>query len=69
MNGEELARLTLEELFQRWPKTAVVFQRYQMACVGCVVASFYTVTDAASVYGLDEAEFIRELLDQIAEQD
>lgn len=62
MTAEELATLTLEELFQRWPETAVVFQRHQMACVGCVVAPFYTVVDAAEVYGLDPAAFLQELL-------
>ncbi len=62
MKGEELANLRLEELFQRWPETAVIFQRHQMACVGCVVAPFYTVADAAGIYGLDLAEFLEELL-------
>ena len=61
MDAETLAKTTLEELFQRWPETAVVFQRHQMACVGCVVAPFYTVADAANVYGLDEAAFLEEL--------
>ncbi|MCA9925145.1 MAG: DUF1858 domain-containing protein [Anaerolineales bacterium] len=62
MNDEYLAKLTVEELFQRWPETAVIFQRYQMACVGCVVAPFYTVADAAQVYGLDQEKFLQELL-------
>ena len=66
MDGEALAGLTLEDLFQRWPQTAVIFQRHQMACVGCVVAPFYTVADAANVYGLDAAEFVQELLTHIA---
>ena len=61
MRQEELAKLTLEELFQKWPATAVVFQRHQMACVGCVVAPFYTVADAANVYGLDHDAFLQEL--------
>ena len=61
MDAESLAKITLEELFQRWPETAVVFHRHQMACVGCVVAPFYTVADAANVYGLDEAAFLEEL--------
>jgi len=62
MTAEELANLTLEELFQRWPETAVPFHRRQMACVGCAVASFYTVTDAASIYAIDGTELVREIL-------
>jgi len=66
MTAEELANLTLEELFQRWPETAVPFHRRQMACVGCAVASFYTVTDAAHTYALDNNELVREILRAIA---
>ena len=61
MQQDELATLTLEELFQHWPATAVVFQKHQMACAGCVVAPFYTVADAADVYGLDLDVFLQEL--------
>lgn len=63
MNESEfvLETLLLEDLFARWPETAVVFQRHQMACVGCVVAPFYTVADAAQVYDLDPAAFVQEL--------
>ncbi|MFZ1396034.1 MAG: DUF1858 domain-containing protein [Candidatus Promineifilaceae bacterium] len=68
MNAEDLAELTLEELFQRWPETAVAFQRHQMACIGCVVASFYTVADAVRVYGLNPAEFLQELLHSIQDE-
>lgn len=68
MSVEDLVELTLEELFQRWPETAVVFQRHQMACVGCVVAPFYTVADAARVYGLDPNEFLQELLHAIQDE-
>jgi len=32
-----------------------------MACIGCDVANFYTVADAASVYQLPVKEFVSEL--------
>lgn len=66
MTAEELEKLTLEDLFLRWPETAVIFQRHQMACVGCAVAPFYTVIDAVQVYGLDRAKFLEELQQTIA---
>lgn len=60
-----LSEMKLEEMFDRWPETATVFTRRQMGCVGCAVASFYTVSDAVNVYGLDEAAFVGELLEAI----
>ena len=62
MKAEALAQMTIEACLNRWPETAVVFQRHQMACVGCVVAPFYSVVDAANVYGLDADAFVGELL-------
>lgn len=62
MKGEDLAKLTLQELFERWPETAVIFQQHQMACVGCAVAPFYSVVDAAQVYGFAPDDFMHELL-------
>ncbi len=59
--------MKLEEMFDRWPATAAVFSRRQMGCVGCAVASFYTVSDAVNVYGLDEAAFLGKLLAVIGE--
>jgi hybrid cluster-associated redox disulfide protein len=56
-----LSEMKLEEMFDRWPETAAVFNRRQMGCVGCAVASFYTVSDAAEVYGLDAKAFVEEL--------
>jgi hypothetical protein len=32
-----------------------------MACVGCAVAPFYTVTDAAAIYDLPVVPFLTEL--------
>jgi hybrid cluster-associated redox disulfide protein len=54
-------RLTLDELMRRWPGTISVFVRHRMACVGCMMAPFMTVADAAREYGLDAASLGREL--------
>ncbi len=53
--------LTIEALLTTHPKAIRVLMRHRMICVGCVMARFETVHDAASVYRLDE----RELLDEI----
>ncbi len=57
-----LTELTIEEVLTRWPETAVIFHQHNMACVGCAVASFYTVTEAANVYGVSSDHFLDELV-------
>jgi len=54
--------LPLRALFDRWPRTAAVFLSHRMACFGCPIAPFHTVTDACTEYGLDEATFRADLL-------
>lgn len=62
MSGNrELGEMEISEVLARWPETARVFHEHEMACVGCVVAPFYTITDAANVYRLSPADFIAEL--------
>jgi len=65
MESKQLRDTNLEDLFRQWPETAVIFQRHQMACPGCVVAPFYTVAEAVRIYNLDEAAFLLELQQQI----
>lgn len=52
---------TIEDILTTWPKTAVVFNRYNMACIGCPVSHFYTVAEATAVYQLPLDEFVAEL--------
>jgi len=62
LSPAELREMTVSDLFKRWPQTIPVFHRHQMACPGCAVAPFYTVDDAAAVYGVDPEPFAAELL-------
>ncbi len=55
------ADLPIAELLARWPQTAQVFLRYRMACVGCTMAPFDTLADAAMAYNLDLARLLGEL--------
>lgn len=52
---------TVAHVLRRWPTTIPVFIRHRMACVGCSMSAFETLKDAASIYGLDLAEFLNEL--------
>ena len=60
-DSDPIAEMTVEEFLTRWPETAEVFGRHNMACVGCPVAPFYTVAEAAAVYKLSITNFIKEL--------
>lgn len=59
---EELGSMLITAVLERWPQTADVFHDHAMACVGCAVASFYTINDAALVYGIAPEYFVSQLL-------
>jgi hybrid cluster-associated redox disulfide protein len=61
-----LAQKTIEDVLTTWPETAVVFKHHNMACIGCDVANFYTIADAAAVYKLPVDLFVSELESVIA---
>lgn len=60
--SQELGNMMITDVLERWPRTADVFHNHTMACVGCAVAPFYSICDAALVYGLVPEQFIDELL-------
>lgn len=60
--NETLGQMMITAVLERWPQTANVFHNHAMACVGCAVASFYSITDAALVYGLSPERFVDELM-------
>lgn len=53
--------LTVAEVLERWPATASVFVRRCMACIGCAMAPFDTLAEAAAVYGIALAGLLGEL--------
>ncbi|MFQ5434508.1 MAG: DUF1858 domain-containing protein [Anaerolineae bacterium] len=62
-----LAGMSIADVLQQWPQTAKVFHVHNMACVGCAVAPFCTVTEAAAEYGLSTKTLVDELLAVIGE--
>lgn len=52
---------TIAEVLECSPRTAAVFFRHRMACVGCCLRAFDTVAEAARNYGLPPAQFAAEL--------
>lgn len=61
MPTSRLIDMTLSEIMARWPPTIRVFIDRRMHCVGCPIAPFHTVLDAAAEHGLDFADLTREL--------
>ena len=53
--------MTVDEVTRRWPATIRVFLRHGMLCVGCPIAAFHTISDAAREHGVDEAALRQEL--------
>lgn len=53
---------TIEEILATQPAAAYVFFQRKMACVGCAMARFDTLHEAALSYGIPEAELWRELV-------
>ena len=57
--------MIVEDVFDKWPPTVKIFIKNRMACVGCPMARFTTVADAATIYDLSLPTFLHELADAI----
>lgn len=53
--------LIVADVLARWPQAAQVFFRHRMACVGCPMAPFQTLAEAAAIYSLPVGCFLAEL--------
>lgn len=57
----------VSDVLSEYPKTLPVFLKYEMLCVGCLVAPFHTIEDACLEHNLDEDAFLQDLMVAIAE--
>lgn len=55
------SEITIAALLATHPTAIRVLLRHRMSCVGCAMARFETVRDAAMVYRLDERELLEEI--------
>ena len=62
MTTETLRKMLVADVLERWPATAEVFNAHATACVGCVLAPFCTVFDAAANYHQPPEQLAAELL-------
>jgi hybrid cluster-associated redox disulfide protein len=62
MHETELsADLTIAEVQDQWPQTITVFRDFAAACVGCDLAAFCTIVDAAKEYQIPLERLLADL--------
>jgi hybrid cluster-associated redox disulfide protein len=59
----------IAEVIEGYPQALVVFNNFKMACPGCHISSFHTVTDSAREYGLRTEELLQALHDALTSDD
>ncbi|HST03658.1 MAG TPA: DUF1858 domain-containing protein [Chloroflexia bacterium] len=52
---------TVGDVLSRWPSTASVFLSYRLACIGCPLSRFESISEVVSSYGLDPDGFLQKL--------
>lgn len=61
--------ISVAEVMERWPETASVFLKHRTACIGCELASFDSLADAARNYQLSVDELLNDLEESILKPD
>ena len=61
LSDDRLARMTISEVLDTWPQVVSLFTRRRMACPGCAMAPFMTLSESAAEYGIP----LHELLESV----
>uniref|UniRef100_Q11MX1 DUF1858 domain-containing protein n=1 Tax=Chelativorans sp. (strain BNC1) TaxID=266779 RepID=Q11MX1_CHESB len=61
--------MTMDAIMREWPATIRVVLDHGLLCVGCPIAPFHTIIDAAREHDLDPASLARDLKRAVAEED
>lgn len=59
--GRLSPQMSVADVLERWPELIPTFLEHRMACVGCSMAAFETLQDAARIYGIHPVRFLEEL--------
>lgn len=62
-------KISISNLFARWPIAIPIFIKHQMSCVGCGMASFDTIEDVARIYGIAAEDLIQEIVQVASPED
>ena len=68
MRNPDIVDLSLAEIMSSWPSTIRVFLDRRMHCVGCPIAPFHTLIDAADEHGLLIAQLVSDVEAQIGRE-
>jgi hybrid cluster-associated redox disulfide protein len=60
--------MLVDDVMQHWPSTIRVFLDFRMRCIGCPIACFHTIADAAREHGVDCEAFVAALLAHVADR-
>jgi len=62
MSNDKISEeMTIKEVIDKYPETAMVFMKYNVGCIGCLAASFEKVRDIATVHGIDIKALVKDL--------
>lgn len=61
MRNTDIVDLSVAEIMSTWPSTIRTFLDRQMHCVGCPIAPFHTLPDAAQEHGLGLAGLVADI--------
>lgn len=64
--AEPAMATTVAELLAAWPSARSPLARHGMACIGCPMARFETVGEAAAAYGLEPRELLSEIVHAVS---
>jgi hybrid cluster-associated redox disulfide protein len=53
--------MTIKDVIDSYPETAMVFMKYNVGCIGCLAASFEKVKDIATVHAIDIKALVKDL--------
>lgn len=53
--------MSFTQAIQTNPKSAEVFSKYRLGCIGCVAAAYETIEQGAMAHGIEVAALIRDL--------
>lgn len=56
----------ITEVLQNHPESYDVFSKYNVGCVGCMLAAFETLEQGLSAHGVDVDAFVKDLNDAIS---
>ena len=59
--GKITENMNIKELIDNHPEVVIVFQKYNMGCIGCIAASFEKIKDIATIHGVDVKQFLKDL--------